>query len=140
MKGERKLRLFVAEKPSLGQALAQGIGHGKKEAGYISLNGGEDIVTWCFGHILEQLNPDEYDEKYKRWRMEDLPIVPEKWKLKVKRDASKAWQRIRAYFMPRIRRMAYAYRPYDTMQDCIDRQHAAESALLKAVMTFRFRA
>ena len=60
------MRLFIAEKPSLGQALAQGIGSGKKESGYISLNGGNDIVTWCFGHILEQLNPDEYDEKYKR--------------------------------------------------------------------------
>ena len=74
------------------QALAQGIGSGKKESGYISLNGGNDIVTWCFGHILEQLNPDEYDEKYKRWRMEDLPILPEKWKLKVKPDAAKQFK------------------------------------------------
>ena len=86
------MRLFIAEKPSLGQALAQGIGSGKKESGYISLNGGNDIVTWCFGHILEQLNPDEYDEKYKRWRMEDLPILPEKWKLKVKPDAAKQFK------------------------------------------------
>ncbi len=86
------MRLFVAEKPSLGQALAQGIGHGKKENGYISLNDGRDIVTWCFGHILEQLNPDEYDEKYKRWRMEDLPILPKPWKLKVKRDAAKQFK------------------------------------------------
>ena len=86
------MRLFIAEKPSLGQALAQGIGSGKKESGYISLNGGNDIVTWCFGHILEQLNPDEYDEKYKRWRMEDLPILPEKWKLKVKPDAGKQFK------------------------------------------------
>ncbi|MBR3457951.1 MAG: DNA topoisomerase III [Selenomonadaceae bacterium] len=86
------MRLFIAEKPSLGQALAQGIGSGKKESGYISLNGGNDIVTWCFGHILEQLNPDEYDEKYKRWRMEDLPILPEKWKLKVRPDAAKQFK------------------------------------------------
>ena len=86
------MRLFIAEKPSLGQALAQGIGSGKKESGYISLNGGNDIVTWCFGHILEQMNPDEYDEKYKRWRMEDLPILPEKWKLKVKPDAAKQFK------------------------------------------------
>ena len=91
-KGEHNMRLFIAEKPSLGQALAQGIGSGKKESGYISLNGGNDIVTWCFGHILEQLNPDEYDEKYKRWRMEDLPILPEKWKLKVKPDAVKQFK------------------------------------------------
>lgn len=57
----------------------------------------------------------------------------------VQNGDTKAWNRIRSYFMPRIHRIAYAYRPYDTMQDCIDRQHAAESALLKAVMTFRFR-
>ena len=69
------MRLFIAEKPSLGRALAQGLGNGKKEAGYISLNGGEDIVTWCFGHILEQYGPDDYDAKYKEWRLEDLPCV-----------------------------------------------------------------
>ena len=86
------MRLFIAEKPSLGQALAQGLGSGKKEAGYISLNGGEDVVTWCFANILEQLNPDEYDEKYKRWRMEELPIVPETWKLRVKPDAAKQFK------------------------------------------------
>lgn len=86
------MRLFIAEKPSLAQALAQGIGNGKKESGYISLNDGADIVTWCFGHILEQLNPDEYDEKYKRWCMDDLPIVPKTWKLKVKRDAAKQFK------------------------------------------------
>ena len=57
----------------------------------------------------------------------------------VQNGDTQAWNRIRSYFMPRIHKMAYACRPYDTMQDCIDRQHAAESALLKAVMRFRFR-
>lgn len=89
------MRLFIAEKPSLGRAIADNLGRGIKKDGYISLNDGNDIVTWCFGHILEQLNPDEYDEKYKHWRIEDLPIIPEKWKLKVKKDAAKQFKIIK---------------------------------------------
>ena len=53
------MKLFIAEKPSLAQAIAAGIGVGKKSDGYISLNGGKEIVTWCYGHILVQLNPNE---------------------------------------------------------------------------------
>ena len=89
------MKLFIAEKPSLAQAIAAGIGVGKKFDGYISLNGGAEIVTWCYGHILEQLNPSEYDAKYQWWRMEDLPIVPSHWKLKVKSDAAKQFKIIR---------------------------------------------
>ena len=69
------MKLFIAEKPSLAQAIASGIGVGKKCDGYIILNGGKEVVTWCFGHILQQLNPDEYDKKYQHWRMEDLPSL-----------------------------------------------------------------
>lgn len=89
------MRLFIAEKPSLGRAIAENIGRGIKKDGYIELNSGEDIVTWCFGHILEQFSPDEYDEKYKHWSMEDLPIIPSIWKLKVKKDASKQFKVIK---------------------------------------------
>ena len=89
------MKLFIAEKPSLARAIAAGIGTGKNEDGYISLNGGDEIVTWCFGHILEQLSPSEYDEKYQKWRMEDLPIVPSQWKLKIKSDATKQFKIIR---------------------------------------------
>ena len=81
------MRLFIAEKPSLGRAIAENIGNGSKMDGYISLNGGNDIVTWCFGHILEQYSPDDYDAAYEKWSMDVLPIVPAQWKLKVKKDA-----------------------------------------------------
>lgn len=54
-------RLFIAEKPSLGRAIANGLGKGKSGEGFISC--GNDIVTWCFGHILEQATPEDYDEK-----------------------------------------------------------------------------
>ena len=89
------MKLFIAEKPSLAQAISAGIGVGKNFDGYISLNGGAEVVTWCYGHILEQLNPSEYDEKYQWWRMEDLPIIPSHWKLKVKSDAAKQFKIIR---------------------------------------------
>ena len=83
------MRLFIAEKPSLGRAIAAGLGSGKEKDGAIYL--GSDIVTWCFGHILEQCSPEDYDEKYKRWRIEDLPILPQVWKNKVKPDAKKQY-------------------------------------------------
>ena len=89
------MKLFIAEKPSLAQAIAAGIGVGKKFDGYISLNDGAEIVTWCYGHILEQLNPGEYDAKYQWWKMEDLPIIPNVWRLKVKSDAAKQFKIIR---------------------------------------------
>ena len=80
-------RLFIAEKPSLGRAIAAGLGKSKSEEGYIVC--GNDIVTWCFGHILEQAMPEVYDEKYKSWRMDDLPIIPSVWKLNISKSASK---------------------------------------------------
>lgn len=80
-------RLFIAEKPSLGRAIAAGLGKGKTQEGYIAC--GTDIVTWCFGHILEQAMPEEYDEKYKSWRISDLPIMPVAWKLHVSKAAAK---------------------------------------------------
>ena len=86
------MKLFIAEKPSLAQAITSVIGVGKKCDGYISLKSGNEIVTWCYGHILENFSPDEYAEKYKHWRMEDLPIVPDIWKLKVKSGVAKQFQ------------------------------------------------
>ena len=66
-----------AEKPSLGRAIADGLGGGSKRNGYIDC--GKDVVTWCFGHLLEMLPPDGYDPEYKNWKKEHLPIIPAKW-------------------------------------------------------------
>lgn len=83
------MRLIIAEKPSLGRAIADVLPkpHKKAEGHIIAANG--DVVTWCVGHLLEQLAPDAYDEKYKTWRMEHLPIVPQKWQLKPRKGVSK---------------------------------------------------
>lgn len=88
------MRLFIAEKPSLARAIADGVGNLHKKDGYIECRD-DTIVTWCFGHILAQLNPDELDARYKIWNMDDLPIIPHPWKLKVKPDAKKQFQVIK---------------------------------------------
>lgn len=73
------MRLFIAEKPSLARAIAEGLGQGKKGNGYIEC--GQDIVTWCFGHLLDSAPPKYYDPAYKQWKMEHLPIIPKEFTL-----------------------------------------------------------
>ena len=80
------MRLFIAEKPSLGRAIATGLGNQKKAEGFIRC--GNDVVTWCFGHMLEQAWPRDYKPEYAHWRREHLPIIPSQWKYKVKKDAA----------------------------------------------------
>ena len=82
-------RLFIAEKPSLARAIADALPKPhKKDQGFITCGNG-DIVTWCIGHLLEQVEPDAYDERYKKWNLADLPIIPEQWQLRPKKTASK---------------------------------------------------
>ena len=88
------MKLYIAEKPNLGRAIAEGLGGGTESGGCIRTKNG--IVTWCFGHILEQYAPEEYNEKYHHWRIEDLPIIPSVWKMKVKPDAKKQFGVIKA--------------------------------------------
>ncbi|MFY0678677.1 MAG: hypothetical protein JXR18_15475 [Neptuniibacter sp.] len=81
--------LYIAEKPSLGRAIADVLPKPhKKEDGCIRAANG-DVVSWCFGHLLELAQPDEYDAIYKTWRMEHLPIIPDEWLLKPKSKTRK---------------------------------------------------
>ena len=72
------MRLFIAEKPSLGRAIAAALGVVKTETGYITCENG-DVVTWRVGHMLELAEPEAYDEKYKSWSFDTLPIFPKDW-------------------------------------------------------------
>jgi DNA topoisomerase-3 len=78
------LKLYIAEKPSLGRAIAAALPKPHKNLKtHIELGNG-DIVTWCIGHILEQAEPEKYNADYKKWNVNHLPIVPEKWLLQPK--------------------------------------------------------
>ena len=75
------MKLVIAEKPSVAMALASVLGARTRKDGYVEGNG--YIVSWCVGHLVGLCDASEYDEKYKKWRYDDLPIVPECWKHKV---------------------------------------------------------
>ncbi len=77
-------RLVIAEKPSVGMSIASVLGARDRKDGYIE--GSDYIVSWGFGHLAELANADTYDEKYAKWRYDDLPIVPANWKYKIPRD------------------------------------------------------
>ncbi len=80
--------LVIAEKPSVGRDLVRVLpGPFTKHEGY--LEGPEHIVTWAVGHLVQLADPDEYDERFKKWRMADLPIVPDRFKLVVRDERSK---------------------------------------------------
>jgi DNA topoisomerase-3 len=80
--------LVIAEKPSVGRDLV-GVLPGAFTKGEGFLEGPEHVVTWAVGHLVQLADPDEYDEKFKKWRMADLPIVPDKFKLVVRDERSK---------------------------------------------------
>jgi len=80
--------LLVAEKPSVGQDLARVLkGPFQKQEGF--LEGPEHVITWAVGHLVQLAEPEAYDSKYKSWRMADLPIVPERFKLEVRDERSR---------------------------------------------------
>lgn len=87
MQNTTDYRLVVCEKPSVAKSIAAVLGAKKREDGYLSGNG--FIVSWCFGHLAELADADAYDEKYSKWRQEDLPILPEAWQYTVTWDKKK---------------------------------------------------
>ena len=80
-------KLVISEKPSVGKSIAAVLGANERKDGYFM--GGGYIVSWCFGHLAELAEAAAYDEKYAKWRYEDLPILPESWQYSVARDKAK---------------------------------------------------
>jgi DNA topoisomerase-3 len=80
--------LVIAEKPSVGRDLSRVLlGPFTKGEGF--LEGPEHVITWAVGHLVQLAEPDEYDDRFKKWRMADLPIVPERFKLVIRDERSK---------------------------------------------------
>ena len=80
-------KLVISEKPSVGKSLAAVLGANERRDGYFMGSG--YIVSWCFGHLAELAEAAAYDEKYAKWRYNDLPILPEIWQYSVARDKAK---------------------------------------------------
>ena len=69
-----KLNLVVTEKPSVAMGLSKVLGATSRQDGHYEGNG--YIVSWCVGHLIQMVNPSAYDERYAKWKLEDLPIIP----------------------------------------------------------------
>ena len=99
--------LVLAEKPSVAREIARVLNCQVKNKGY--LEGQRHVVTWALGHLVALAEPEDYDDKYKQWRLEDLPMLPEKMKLKVIRQTSHQFQVVRGLMMrPDIGEMVIA--------------------------------
>ena len=81
------MKLVIAEKPSVAISIAKVIGANKKKDGYYEGNG--YMVSWCVGHLIQMANPNAYDEKYAKWNMADLPIIPSDYKYEVAKATNK---------------------------------------------------
>ena len=81
------VQLVIAEKPSVARSIAAVIGASKKQTGY--WQGGGYLVSWCIGHLVELAPPNVYDEKFVKWSVADLPILPEKWQYLVSASTKK---------------------------------------------------
>ena len=81
--------LIIAEKPSVAKALANVIGAYQEKNNY--LEGRDCIVSWCLGHLAEYAFPESYDEKYSDWNFDDLPIIPDPWRLTIAGDKKKQY-------------------------------------------------
>ena len=81
------MKLVIAEKPSVAISITKVIGANKKKDGYYEGNGYR--VSWCIGHLIQMANPDAYDEKYAKWNITDLPIVPKNYKYEIAKSTRK---------------------------------------------------
>lgn len=81
-------KLVIAEKPSVAQSIAAVLGARQRHDGYLSGNG--YLVSWCYGHLAELADADVYDEKYAKWRYDDLPILPASWRYTCKPSTRKS--------------------------------------------------
>ena len=81
--------LIITEKPSVAQEFARILGVSGRNDGYIENS--DYVITWCVGHLVEMVYPEVYDEKYKKWKLEDLPFLPKEYKYDVIPAVSKQY-------------------------------------------------
>ena len=79
--------LIISEKPSVAISISKVLGATEKKDGYYEGNG--YIVSWCIGHLIQMANPERYDEKYAKWNIKDLPIIPKEYKYETAKSTKK---------------------------------------------------
>lgn len=87
-------QLVIAEKPSVARSIAGVIGADKKQDGYMEGNG--YLVSWCIGHLVSLADAGTYDERFKKWRYDDLPILPQEWQYIIPDDKRKQFDTLRS--------------------------------------------
>jgi len=87
------MKLVIAEKPSVALSIAKVIGAKNKKDGYYEGNGYK--VSWCVGHLIQMANPDAYDEKYAKWNIDDLPIIPSEYQYDVAKATKKQFNTLK---------------------------------------------
>ncbi|MBE0506273.1 MAG: DNA topoisomerase 3 [Marinospirillum sp.] len=131
------MELVIAEKPKMAKAIAKALGKAvfDREVGYYT--SGNFYVVPLQGHILETLEPDEYDDRYKKWNVADLPIAPNPWKLKANKE-SRGAQKIKAIKMlaPKVSAIIHAGDPDNEGQLLVDEviQHMSIKLPVKRVL------
>lgn len=99
--------LIITEKPSVAREFARVLGVNGRNDGYIENS--EYVITWCVGHLVEMVYPEVYDEKYKRWRLEDLPFLPKEYKYDVIENVRKQYNIVHEMlFRPDIDKVYWA--------------------------------
>ena len=88
------MRLVVCEKPSVGMTISSVLGAKTRHDGYMEGNG--YLVSWCYGHLAELASADTYSEQYRKWRYDDLPIMPPKWEYLIKEGKHLQFELLRA--------------------------------------------
>lgn len=87
------MELVIAEKPSVALSIAKVIGAKNKKDGYYEGNGYK--VSWCVGHLIQMANPNAYDEKYAKWKIDDLPIIPSEYQYEVAKATKKQFNTLK---------------------------------------------
>ena len=83
------MKLVIAEKPSVAVTIAKVIGARTRKNGYYEGKG--YIVSWCVGHLIQMASPERHDEKWKKWTIENLPIIPEEYIYEVSKSTKKQY-------------------------------------------------
>ena len=87
---DNEYKLIVVEKPSVAQSIAKVLGVNEKKNGYFQGHG--YIISWCVGHLVSLADASVYDEKFAKWRYEDLPILPKQWEFVISSGKEKQFQ------------------------------------------------